>query len=319
MPKISVVIPLYNKKEYIKNCLDSIFNNTFNDVEVIVVNDGSTDGSQEIVVDYLNKYSNIIMFNNENKGLSYSRNFGISKINTDYFLLLDADDCLDLNLLKKLNDIISAENIDVISFNMQKVSVNMEKIEEIKKPIISKTKGAYAIKKFILSTLTFDPACGYLYNTKFFKENNFKYAIGKYHEDFGLTPWIILNANSFISLDYVGYYYIQTDDSIMRTSDYIKEKKKAYDVLFHYDDLYYKISKSSIDKDIKNLLNIYISHTLFNKIEKLNINDRKKFIKEIRKRRLYIRLPKNSIKKIIKNVLIFINPILYLKLQKRVR
>lgn len=85
----------------------------------------------------------------------------------------------------------------------------------------------------------------------------------------------------------------------------------AYDVLYFYDDLYQKLNTVKLDESIKNIFNVHITHTLLTKIKKLNKVDKKEFVNQIRKRKVYNRLPNNTIKMKIKNILIFINPEYY--------
>ena len=100
MPLISIVIPLYNKERFIKETLDSVFNQSFTDYEIIIVNDGSTDSSVFIVNAIDDQ--RITVLSNQNKGVSYARNFGISKANSDLIALLDGDDLWEQNHLENL-------------------------------------------------------------------------------------------------------------------------------------------------------------------------------------------------------------------------
>jgi len=100
MPLISIVIPLYNKERFIKETLDSVFNQSFTDYEIIIVNDGSTDSSVFIVNAIDDQ--RITVLSNQNKGVSYARNFGISKANSDLIALLDGDDLWEPNHLENL-------------------------------------------------------------------------------------------------------------------------------------------------------------------------------------------------------------------------
>ena len=103
-PFFSVVIPLYNKENYIKETIESVINQTFKDFEIIVVNDGSTDKSYDIVNSI--KATNIRLFSNNNKGLSFSRNFGIKQASANYIAFLDADDLWMEDYLKTIHELI---------------------------------------------------------------------------------------------------------------------------------------------------------------------------------------------------------------------
>ena len=92
MPKISVIIPVYNVEKYLRECLDSLLNQTFKDIEIICVNDGSTDGSLNILNEYASKDSRFIIINQNNQGLSAARNNGLNVAKGDYVAFLDSDD-----------------------------------------------------------------------------------------------------------------------------------------------------------------------------------------------------------------------------------
>jgi len=100
MPLISVIIPLYNKEQFIEATLLSVLNQTFSDYEIIIINDGSTDKSVEVVNSFDDE--RIILYTNKNKGVSHARNFAISKANSDLIALLDGDDQWEPNHLKNL-------------------------------------------------------------------------------------------------------------------------------------------------------------------------------------------------------------------------
>lgn len=98
MPKISVIIPVYNGEKYIKRCIDSVINQTYDNIQIIVINDGSTDNTESI----LKEYSNIVLINKENEGVSKARNTGLSLATGDYVYFCDADDFLENNAFEVL-------------------------------------------------------------------------------------------------------------------------------------------------------------------------------------------------------------------------
>ena len=102
MPQISVVLPVYNVEEYLRQCLDSLANQTFEDFEVICVNDGSGDSSLSILEEYASEDERFKIISQENKGLSGARNTGMDYIKGKYTIFVDSDDWLELNALEKL-------------------------------------------------------------------------------------------------------------------------------------------------------------------------------------------------------------------------
>ena len=103
MQKISVIVPVYNTEKYIKKCLDSIINQTYSNIEIIIINDGSTDNSELIINEYLKEYPDKIKYyKKENGGLSDARNYGVTKATGDYICFVDSDDYIDINLFESL-------------------------------------------------------------------------------------------------------------------------------------------------------------------------------------------------------------------------
>lgn len=114
---ISVIIPVYNVEKYLKECLDSVLNQTFDDIEVICVNDGSTDSSPEILKTYEND-SRVKIITQENKGAGASRNVGLSEACGEYVYFMDSDDYLNLNAFQKLYDNYHDSSADFIIFKL---------------------------------------------------------------------------------------------------------------------------------------------------------------------------------------------------------
>ena len=116
----SIIIPIYNVEAYLKECLDSILSQDFDDVELICVNDGSTDGSLAILKEYAADYSEkVCIFTQPNAGLSAARNKAMAEARGEYLLFLDSDDWLTACSLQKLAEIIKSESPDIIAFNSE--------------------------------------------------------------------------------------------------------------------------------------------------------------------------------------------------------
>ena len=117
--KISVIIPVYNVEKYLSRCLDSIILQTYENLEIICVNDGSTDNSAKILADYAQKDKRIRIITQENKGLSGARNSGVAVMSGDYFTFIDSDDWLQLGTYQKFINVLQKEKqtIDIFVFN----------------------------------------------------------------------------------------------------------------------------------------------------------------------------------------------------------
>lgn len=317
MPKVSVIVPVYNTEKYIKKCLDSLLTQTLQDIEIIIVNDGSTDNSEKVIKEIieLNKNNKIEIkyFKKENNGLSSARNFGVRKATGKYISFIDSDDYIDKNLYKDLEKYID-KDIDLIKFKAQTVNSEYKVIEKFDGPVFEKVPGEKAYEKLCVDDKYLDIACIYLYRRDFFIKNKFKYALNTYHEDFGLTSLVIVQAKSVVSTNIFGYYYlIQRENSITSIENEEKEEKKAYDVLKHYDNALQELINIEISNNTKLLVKRYYTNTLLIKAKTLKGKKQEEFIKEIKKRKLYKNIKPENLKQLIKKILLCINIKLYLR------
>ena len=133
MIKVSVIIPMYKVEEYLRECLDSVVNQTLKEIEVLCIDDGSPDRSAEIASEYVSKYSNFKLIRKENGGQSSARNLGIEVASGEYVYFLDADDYIDAQMLEKLYQRASEGALDIIYFNTNLFFENDEIRENNKK------------------------------------------------------------------------------------------------------------------------------------------------------------------------------------------
>lgn len=314
--KLSVIVPVYNTEKYINRCLDSIANQTMKDLEIIIVNDGSTDNSEEVIGKWAEKNRNIEIkyFKKENGGLSDARNFGVKKATGKYISFIDSDDYIEKNLYKNL-EIYMDRQIDLIKFKMIMVTPENKIIQELDGPTFEKINGEEAFEKLYAQDNFLEPACIYLYRKEFFEKKGFKYEVGTYHEDFGLTPWIMINAKTVVSTNEFGYFYLQRENSITTDKNQKKEQKKSYDVLKHYDIAIRRINQIDVSRKTKEIWKKYYTNSLLLKAGTLQGKTQKEFIREIKCRRVYKNIKVDNMKQLIKKMLIAINIKLYLKMR----
>ncbi len=128
MQLVSILVPVYNVEDYVGQCLDSLVNQTYPNIEIIVINDGSTDRSLEIVEAYQKKYSQIQLYSYKNAGVSTTRNRALSKANGDYLMFVDSDDSISLNTIEEMVHMMEDEDCDIVtcgySFEFKHFKIN---------------------------------------------------------------------------------------------------------------------------------------------------------------------------------------------------
>ena len=306
--KFSIIVPVYNVEEYILKCLESINKQSYDNYEVIIVNDGSPDNSEKIIKKYIKNNKKFKYYKKDNGGLSDARNYGIQFTTGDYLLFVDSDDYIDEKLLQKINDIVIKNQYDLVKFNFVDVIDNKEY------PHIEKlTKSKKVDIKEIIYFDYFEPACSYCYNLNFYKTHSYKFEKGKYHEDFGLLPLILLDSKSIYYLNYFGYYYVKRENSI--TNDTKKAYQKAEDVLYFSLSAFEKIKlNKNNNEDNRLLIMSFYANAVLGKLKSLGKS--KKYLKQVKKHKIYKYLPSNTLKQKIKKIICKLNYNMYIDLFK---
>lgn len=314
MSKISIIVPVYNSSKTIERCLNSLVNQTIKDIEIIIVNDGSTDNIETIIKEYEKNYKDIIKYYfKENEGVAKARNFGIEKAKSDYILFVDADDYIDIHLIEYLKPYID-KNIDLIKFKLQRVNDKNEIIEKVDGSVFDIVTGQEAFNKLYCTDVLLDSPCVYLIKREMFIKNNFEFK-RTYHEDFGLIPLIIVNSKTFVSTPYYLYSYVQVPNSLMRNNEYDKNIVKIEDVLWHYDNAIKKIEEMKLEKITMQNMKIYYTNSVILKLYDLKKQDQETYIKEIKKRKMYKNIEPRNLKQFIKRIILKFNIKLYLKMR----
>lgn len=304
MFKFSIIVPVYNVEKYIKDCLNSLLKQSYKNYEVIIVNDGSPDNSEQIIKKFL-KDSRFKYFKKENGGLSDARNFGVQKAKGDYILFVDSDDYINKNCLKFIDsELKKIKEVEIVKFNFTYVDENKKIINNnyfnIKEGIFE----AHEFLNISLNTkIPFEMAWLYAYNRKWWIEKKFEYPVGKIHEDLALTPLVLYKAKKIIVINKYLYFYRQTFNSITRHNNEEKTKKSADDVLSHfmfYVNIFPNYLKDSVQRKILNhLFTAVLFRTSF-----CNENKRKKVIKLIKEKKFFKYILKDTFKNKIRYLLI---------------
>ena len=317
--KLSIIIPVFNAENTLKRCLDSVLQQKDDELEIVVINDGSKDLSDEIMQEYNLRYPEIISYyKKQNTGVADTRNYGIEKAKGKYIMFLDSDDYIDIHLYNIIKQYIERD-IELIKFKLQRVDENNNIIEKVTGPIFEKTTGEEGFKYLYASDVLLDSPCVYVMKKDIFIRNKLLFNVGTEHEDFGLIPFVIVLARSMISIDFYGYQYVQSNGSITRNNDYNKTKKKAYDALKQYDEALIKIEKYNINKNTADYLKIYYTNAILLKTETLEDKDQKQYINEIKKRRMIKNIKSSNIKQLLRKIILLLSIKQYLKFRKKVK
>ena len=306
---ISIIITAYNAEKTIEKCLNSILDTQYNDYEIILVNDGSIDNTEKIIELFAS--DKIKYYKKENTGVADSRNFGIDKAKGDYITFVDSDDYVSSNYFEEIDKYIN-EGVDIIK--RKGIIVKGNKEQKIKGATFEVTTGEDDFNKLCFTDIYLDTLWSYIIKKSLFIDNNLYFEKDRFHEDFGLLPLLILKANKMVSLDNYVYYYVQTDNSIMREKNIDKTIKKAKDALYHYDNILETIESYNLSKFTKENVRIYCTNAILLKVNELNGKWQNWYIKELKKRKVYKNIRVRNIKQLIKKILLFLDIKFYSKI-----
>ena len=290
--RLSIIIPMYNASQYIERCLNSIYHQglNVNEFEVIVINDGSTDNSLEIVKDYLTSYKNIRFFSQKNSGQGAARNLGIKYATGEYILFLDSDDFLLPQSINKILSIVKHVSCDVINFLME-VELPTGNVKESYLYHYDYDK-IYSGKELLLRTgINIGSACSSLYKRSFILQNNIFFPVDMKHEDVFFSYQIYTFASRVIFTKTHAYYYCWHPDSTDRNKSYENLK------LLQLSDISqaYYLNKLSLDKRVnkelrehlKKISNSTLMSLFWSILRNSSELSKREFKEECRRRGLY--------------------------------
>lgn len=298
---LSIIIPVYNVENYLVQCINSILNLDQNLVEIILIDDGSTDNSSKICDKYSSKFNNINVIHKKNSGLSAARNTGLNIAKGKYIIFLDSDDYIVKDKLKEIINIISQIDVDVIMSNFYKDINNIlniggeNNILESNKIIKNSSNLVCDIFKY---TKDLWPAWKFIVKKEFLIKNNIKFKEGFLHEDVDYTSRIIIKMKSYYYFNDPWYCYrIDRNGSIMNN----KKFKSLIDTTNIIIDLKEYIEKNVNDMKVKNIILERLSETLFLNLKlygKGNNMEKQDFLNKIKKNTYLLSKSKNKKHKI---------------------
>lgn len=271
---ISVIIPVYNVEKYISECLDSVINQTYKNLQIILVDDGSTDFSGKICDVYAEKDNRITVVHQKNAGAGAAKNTGLELIEGDYFSIIDSDDYIELDMYEKMVNSLEKYNADIVQCLFRNVFVNDSFDRKYK--IKSNYPKVLTSKRFLKE---------YLYDWKYaifankvFKSSllkDIRFPVGRKIDDEFFTYKLVCNAKKVVNIDNILYNYRMRKTSVMNennsdrliydridcfierynyVSDIYPSLKKKYNLKLYDDLLYFKDSAKDNGK-ILSLIN----------------------------------------------------------------
>ena len=202
-PKVSIIIPVYNGAKHLRRCIDSIFANDFEGLEIIVLNDGSSDGSAEIIAEYKKAYpEGIRAFFHKNMGVARTRNRGIELARGDYLLFLDQDDWFDSDYVRTFYDAIDCSGSDVVvgGYRRQDANGNI---------VLTRLLPGHGYYRFITVT-----AWAKIHRADFLKENKIGFFDNNIGEDVVFCMDEAIHSEKFSFIPYTGYNWYLNEESV---------------------------------------------------------------------------------------------------------
>lgn len=251
MYKISIVVPVYKVEKELDRCMQSLLKQTYQNIEILLVDDGSPDHCPEMCDAYGIRDPRVKVIHKKNGGLSEARNAGLQQAEGDYILYVDSDDYIDLDSCERFLQVIEGKDVDIVAGGAVKESSDgIETMLHTATP----TGKIYSSKDFIEKSIRayqwYAPAPFNIYKRDFLIKNGLYFKVGRYFEDMEMLPRVFLAADQIGCIDGVFYHYVVREDSIM-TSE--KNPKKEDDSIQNLTE--WKVQFDGIqDKELKKYL-----------------------------------------------------------------
>lgn len=249
MPFVSVIVPVYNAEKYVEKCMRSIINQSFKDIEIILVNDGSSDGSLDIAMQYAERDARVKVFSQRNQGVSAARNLGIEKATGQHICFVDADDYIDSTMIEKLVQVSSADVLGVCNFahndSEEKILCHMPASNYIK-------TGTDLYEDYLagpLGTQIAFSACNKLFSMRTISNYKIEFPTGiTIGEDMLFVLRYLCHTKQLRCVDEALYHYSIRLDSTMNavSRDYLKDYSITLQALHEFKEKELKIEKSTL-------------------------------------------------------------------------
>lgn len=260
---ISVIVPVYNVERYLNRCVDSLINQTYKNLEIILVDDGSTDNSPRICDDYEKKYEAVKVIHKKNGGQSSARNVGIKQASGDYIGFVDSDDWVAIDTYEYLLNVLIRTNSEAAEIDCANVSGCNESVKKVREKINCYEKESILEYYMLSSTIAGSYSVGRcLFLRSIITETKFRE--GKINEDIDFKYIVLSKCNRFVVSNQIKYFYFQSSSSTTRAG----LKSKDFDLYDAADELYKLTSKETYG-NIRFLGEVKKARTAFSLLSKI--------------------------------------------------
>lgn len=227
---VSVIVPIYKVESYLERCINSILMQTYKNLEIILIDDGSPDKCGQICDIYAERDSRIVVIHKDNGGLSDARNVGIKRSKGEYLTFIDSDDWVHETFIEKIINICKAESADlVIAEYLKTADDKFQIIQNDPRCFVFSSEQAMS-KMFGEHDITFTIACGKLYRKSLFA--NISFPLGRKHEDQFTTYKLYFEANRIVYTTDILYFYWQRNDSIMSSKYDLSQRLDLFEAFW---------------------------------------------------------------------------------------
>lgn len=228
---VTMVIPVYNSEKYISRCIDSVLNQTYKNVDILIINDGSKDNSQKILDEYEKKYKNITVIKQENMGVANTRNKAIQMTNTEYIMFMDNDDYIDKDYIETLLKNAEDGKYDIVVCGYRRPNEDGKILREVK------------LENYELAKYNVLSPWSKIYRTDFLKKNNLEFLNNDICEDLYLNFQAYACSNKIKTIDYVGYNWFFNTKSVSSTK---QRNAKKVNIFKFFNECYDTMKKKNL-------------------------------------------------------------------------
>lgn len=251
MIKVSIIVPVYQVEKYLRKCLDSLVNQTLQEIEILIINDGSPDQSQAIIDEFHQKYPlKVKSFTKENGGLSEARNFGLDRAIGEFIGFVDSDDEVSKTMFEEMYSLAIKHQAEMVICNLQKVD-EQENVTQKLTQIPNMPEKIDLRENFsVFADLSYF-ACNKMFKRELFENKRFKK--GVHFEDIQLIPQLLLKCKTIAQTQNYHYQYLERTDSITKT-----HTRKGMDILTAVEEVNLSFHQSQYSDKKQELKNFNI-------------------------------------------------------------